>query len=73
MTSQPIEPGGGQLAAGPPVSESIEFVAAEIPPREQTGADHDEPWQYQPYHLSDRQKLALWRRRDQAVAEEWSA
>ena len=39
--------------------------ARNVPLRERFAADHDEPWQYQPYHLSDREKLGLLRRREE--------
>ena len=44
---------------------------AEVPLRERTWADHDEPWAYQPYHLSDLEKSRLLRRRERALAEEF--
>ncbi|MBI3965618.1 MAG: hypothetical protein HY329_08285 [Chloroflexi bacterium] len=43
---------------------------SEVPLREQTWADHDEPWRYQPYHLGLREKLALLRWRDRMIAQE---
>ncbi|MBI3968953.1 MAG: hypothetical protein HY329_25215 [Chloroflexi bacterium] len=42
------------------------------PLREQTWADHDEPWQYRPYHLGLRVKLALLRNRERMIAAEFS-
>ncbi|MBI3966323.1 MAG: hypothetical protein HY329_11885 [Chloroflexi bacterium] len=56
-----------------PIIQSNEFIAAEVPLRERTWADHDEPWQYQPYHLSDREKLALLKRREKMLAGEFDA
>ncbi len=56
-----------------PTTGTPEFVAAEVPLRERTWADHDEPWQYQPYHLTDLQKLAMLKRREQMMAGEFAA
>ncbi|MBI3967246.1 MAG: hypothetical protein HY329_16550 [Chloroflexi bacterium] len=41
------------------------------PARERFWADHDQPWQYQPYHLSFYQKLALVKRRERMLAGEY--
>ncbi|MBI3966225.1 MAG: hypothetical protein HY329_11385 [Chloroflexi bacterium] len=54
-----------------PAPESPRPNGASAPLRERSCADHDEPWQYQPYHLTDREKLALWRRRDRMLASEF--
>lgn len=43
------------------------------PAREQVCGDHDEPWQFQLYHLSERERLRLLLRRERAAAAEWGA
>lgn len=51
--------------------EAIRSASHDEPLRERSWADHDEEWQYQPYHLTDREKLALWRRRERILAGEF--
>lgn len=52
-------------------SHEHNLIAAEVPFRERLWADHDEPWQYQRYHLSDKTKLSLLRNRDRMLAGEY--
>ncbi|MBI3966547.1 MAG: hypothetical protein HY329_13015 [Chloroflexi bacterium] len=53
--------------------ESTSFRLPELPDHERVAADHDEPWQYQPYHLSERTKLYLLKHRDRLLASELDA
>lgn len=50
--------------------QELTVSAPEVPLRERTAADHDEPWNYQPYHLSDRVKLLLLKNRERMFAGE---
>ena len=46
--------------------------ALDVPLRERTCADHDEPWQYAPYQLGLREKLELLKRRERMLAGEYN-
>ena len=53
-----------------PIEISVE-APFEPPAREQAGGDHDEPWQFQLYHLTDRERTYLMLRRERAYTAEW--
>lgn len=58
-------------------NENSDSLAAEVPfdppARERTWADHDEPWQYQPYHLKDEVKRTLIKKRGGMLGGEFGA
>ena len=64
MSGADFEPWPDYYPVNPPPVTSV-------PMREQTWADHDEPWQFQSYHLSEREKSALLRLLPRERLEEW--
>ena len=48
----------------------FDFAQGEIPLRERSSADHDSPWKYQEYHLSDRERFNLLMRRTHMIESE---